>query len=110
VIKNVVIHQQGTLPMVADVRELPAVGDANLICTNIRTTDGKRPTFIDAGDSWFVIPMVTVRFLEIPKESMAALGLGPDELAEPVPEPKPEPVDEVPVEPDPDLLARIRDL
>jgi hypothetical protein len=95
--------------MVADLSELPAVGDANLICTNVRTTDGKRPTFIDETDNWFIIPLLTVRFLEIPKESMGELGLvaGPPTDGA---EAEPEPVDEVPVEPDPDLLARIRDI
>jgi hypothetical protein len=74
VLKNVIIHQQGQLPVVADLRALPAPGDANLVCTNMRTTDGKRPTFVDQIESWFVIPMQTVRFLEVPKESMAEAG------------------------------------
>jgi len=101
----------GQLPLVADVRELPAAGDANVFCTNMRTVDGKRPTFVDHTDSWFLIPMVSIRFIEVPRESMAGAGQDddyePELLAEPAP---PEPVDEGPAEPDEDLLARIRNI
>jgi hypothetical protein len=111
VIRNVVIHQAGQLPVVADIRDMPAAGDTNLICTNMRTVDGKRPTFVDHSESWFLIPMITVRFIEVPREAMA--GAGQDDDYEPVemPEPAPpEPVDEGPAEPDEDLLARIRNI
>lgn len=111
-IRNVVIHQAGQLPVVADLRELPTAGDVNLICTNVRTVDGKRPTFIDAADSWFLFPLVTVRFIEVPKASMAGLGQEEDEpfIAEPAEEAVAEPADEGPTEPDEDLLARIRNI
>lgn len=110
-IRNVVIHQAGQLPVVADVRELPSQGDVNLICTNIRTVDGKRPTFIDHTDSWFLIPLVTVRFLEVPKGAMAGAGQDDDFAPEEEPtEPEAAPVDEGPTEPDEDLLARIRNI
>jgi hypothetical protein len=117
VIKNAVIHQEGLLPVVADLRAMPAAGDINVVCTNMRTTDGKRPTFIDHIDSWFVIPMDTVRFIEVPKASMAQAG---EVTEEPVSEAELEAqrlADEAeraaqaaPAEPDPDLLARIRNL
>ena len=107
-IRNVVIHQTGQLPIVADLKALPAMGDANLLCTNVRTTDGKRPTFIDEADSWFVIPLMTVRFLEVPRASMADTGDMDDDQ---IPDVEEQPVvDEAPAEPDPDLLARIRDI
>ena len=111
-IRNVVIHQTGQLPVVADIRELPAPGDANLICTNMRTVDGKRPTFVDHSDSWFLIPMITVRFIEVPKSAMAGAGQDDDFMVEEeVTEvAEPEPVDEGPAEPDEDLLARIRNI
>ena len=105
------IHQTGQLPMVADIRELPAAGDANLLCTNMRTVDGKRPTFVDHSESWFLIPMITIRFIEVPREAMAGAGQDDDyepiEVTEPA---QPEPVDEGPAEPDEDLLARIRNI
>jgi hypothetical protein len=117
VLKNVIIHQQGQLPVVADLRVLPAPGDVNLVCTNMRTTDGKRPTFVDHIDSWFVIPMDTVRFIEVPQASMAEAG---EATQEPMSEAELEALrlaDEAelaaqaaPAEPDPDLLARIRNL
>jgi hypothetical protein len=108
-IRNVVIHQAGQLPVVADLKALPATGDANLLCTNLRTADGKVPTFIDDRNSWFVIPLLTVRFLEVPRASMVEAGES---------EPEPELVvedgqavgEEAPSDPDPDLLARIRNL
>ena len=110
-IRNVVIHQTGQLPLVADLKALPEEGDANLVCTNVRTADGKRPTFIDDGKNWFVIPLVTVRFLEVPRASMSAAGEVLDE-----PEMETEAVAEATVEeepvgePDEDLLARIRNV
>lgn len=117
VIRNVVIHQQGQLPVVADLRALPAPGDANLVCTNMRTTDGKRPTFVDNVESWFVIPLVTVRFLEVPRASMTEAG---EVTEEPVSEAELEAqrqaeeaeqaAQAAPAEPDPDLLARIRNV
>ena len=97
--------------MVADIRELPAAGDANLICTNMRTVDGKRPTLVDHTDSWFLIPMITARFIEIPRGAMASAGEDDDFVPEEVIEvAEPEPVDEGPAEPDEDLLARIRNI
>ena len=113
-IRNVVIHQQGQLPFVADVQELPTATDANLICTNIRTADGKRPTFIEKADSWFLIPMATVRFLEVPRGAMAEGGRAMEEEVQVVAPTEEElaqaALAEGPVEPDPDLLARIRDI
>ena len=110
-IRNVVIHQQGQLPVLADLKALPAAGDVNLLCTNMRTTDGKRPTFIEHRESWFVIPLVTVRFLEVPRGSMTEGGEGePEPVDEEGPAEEQPVVEEPPAEPDPDLLARIRNL
>lgn len=116
-IRNVVIHQTGQLPVVADLRALPAAGDVNLVCTNMRTTDGKRPSFIDDRENWFIIPLNTVRFLEVPRASMAAAGEEGEEVlseaeqaaAAAVAEEERQAA-EAPAEPDPDLLARIRNL
>lgn len=108
-IRNVVIHQQGQLPVVADLKALPSGGDVNLLCTNMRTSDGKVPTFVDARNSWFVIPMATVRFLEVPRASMVEAGESEPEPEMVVEEEQPV-VEEAPSDPDPDLLARIRNL
>ena len=69
-IRNVVIHMQGEQPLMADLEELPTPTDSCLVCTNLRTTNGKRPTFVDHVDSWFMIPMLHIRFVEIPKTSL----------------------------------------
>ena len=77
-IRNVVLHLLGELPMVADIESLPSVGDATLLCTNLRTIDGKKPISTDHLDSVFVIPLQTVRFIEIPRVAIAAAGIGLD--------------------------------
>jgi hypothetical protein len=75
-IRNVVLHLVGELPMLADIDALPTVGDATLLCTNLRTIEGRKPISIDHLDSVFVIPLQTVRFVEIPRASIVAAGLG----------------------------------
>ena len=109
-IRKVVIHQIGQLPVVADLRDLPAPGDVNLVCTNLRTVDGKRPTFIDHTDSWFLIPLVTVRFVEVPKGAMAGAGEDEEAVEEATDVEETPVVEEGPAEPDEDLLARIRNI
>lgn len=64
-IRNVVIHVSNEQPLLADLFDLPTASDAGLVCTNLRTMDGKRPVFIDNGDSMFFFPYLVIRFLEI---------------------------------------------
>jgi hypothetical protein len=61
-----IVHLLNDQPIVVDLIEDPKPGDISLICTNVRTLDGKRPVFIDHVDSTFVFPYVSVRFVEIP--------------------------------------------
>jgi hypothetical protein len=89
-----VVHMLNDQPLVVDLLEDPKPGDISLLCTNVRTLDGKRPVFVDHVDSTFVFPYVSVRFVEIP--SGAARG----------PEGEAEPED---LEIDEDFLRRIRD-
>jgi hypothetical protein len=72
VIRDVVIHMNNEQPLVADLKTLPTAADACLVCTNIRYLGGKKPSFIDHGDSWFLIPLGIVRFVEIPHDSVLA--------------------------------------
>jgi hypothetical protein len=72
VIRNVCIHVSNEQPLMADLYELPSADDAGLVCTNVRSMDGKRPVFIDAIGSTFFFPYHIVRFLEIPEAEMAA--------------------------------------
>jgi hypothetical protein len=71
VIRNVVIHVNNEQPLVADLYAMPASSDAGLVCTNVRMTDGKRPTFIDRSASTFFFPYLVVRFIEVPEGALA---------------------------------------
>jgi hypothetical protein len=66
VIRNVVVHISNEQPLLADLFDLPASSDAGLLCTNLRSIDGKRPVFIDQVESTFFFPYRAIRFLEIP--------------------------------------------
>jgi hypothetical protein len=102
-IRRVVIHMQGEQPLVADLQALPNPSDASIVCTNLRTSSGQRPTFVDHMDSWFVIPLGLIRFVEIPAEALSATELpGLPAGPEPVPELEELDVDE-------DFLRRIRE-
>jgi hypothetical protein len=71
VIPNVCIHVENEQPLLADLYDLPTSADAGLLCTNVRTMDGKRPVFVDQTGSTFFFPYHVVRFLEIPERYMA---------------------------------------
>jgi hypothetical protein len=104
VIRNVVIHMQGEQPLMADMEALPTPTDACLVCTNLRMTSGKRPTFVDQIESTFLIPLLHIRFVEIPPGSVpGADGAAPVETAiVPVEEPDELEVDE-------EFLRKIRE-
>jgi hypothetical protein len=61
-----ILHLLNDQPLNVDLVDDPKPGDVAVICTNVRTIDGKRPVFIDYSDSTFVFPMASVRFVEIP--------------------------------------------
>jgi hypothetical protein len=109
VIRNVVLHLSNEQPLVADLFAMPAPGDAGLVCTNLRTPEGRRPIFVDHIDATFYFPYLHVRFLEIPPGTVeggdrALQPLG-DAMAIPAPEPEPE----VELEIDEDFLRRVRE-
>src|SRR5262245_55282121 len=62
-----ILHLMNDQPLAVDLLEQPTPGDIAVICTNVRTLDGKRPVFIDFTASTFVFPMAAVRFVEIPQ-------------------------------------------
>lgn len=104
--------------MKVDLQAMPKASDVSVLCTNVRTMDNKRPSFIDDSASWFLIPVAAVSFIELPREALAQADLETSEAimlggpAQPPP-PEPEPVEEEPavaLETDEDLLARIRQL
>jgi hypothetical protein len=71
-IQNAVIHLANEQPLVADLFEMPATTDVALACTNLRTLSGKRPLFADHTESFFLFPLIHIRFIEVPP---AAAGL-----------------------------------
>ncbi|MDQ3938084.1 MAG: hypothetical protein M3253_05325, partial [Chloroflexota bacterium] len=123
VIRNVVIHLLGDQPVVVDLVARPQSSDASLICLNLRTIDGKRPPSVHEKDSLFLIPLATVRFIEIPARSLAS-DQQPDASADDGVRdggngaqgidhrslPVVLPARELELEPDEDLLRRIRDV
>jgi hypothetical protein len=73
VIRNVCIHTSNEQPLLVDLYTMPSAADAGLVCTNVRSMDGKRPIFIDQSASTFFFPYHVVRFLEIPQSEMARI-------------------------------------
>ena len=102
-IRGAVVHMIGEQPFLVDLEALPQAADVALVCTNMRNTSGKRPSFIDAIDSTFIIPYVHIRFVEIPIEALGdqALGIGAAYEVEADDEPE--------LELDEDLLRRVRE-
>ena len=64
-----ILHLLNDQPLVVDLLEEPKSTDLTVVCTNVKTVDGKRPVFIDFSSSTFVFPMAMVRFVEIPREA-----------------------------------------
>jgi hypothetical protein len=75
-IRGAVVHMVGEQPILVDLEALPAASDVSLICTNLRDTSGKRPSFIDAIDSTFIIPYGQIRFVELSLEALGDRALG----------------------------------
>ena len=113
-IRNVVIHLAGKLPVLADLRAVPAPNDVTVLCTNLRTRDGKRPSYIEDGGAWFLLPMHEVTIIELPADALeTAAATTADEPIQLPSGPMAEPADELdtaPLETDEELLARIRQL
>ena len=61
-----ILHLLNDQPLSVDLLEEPKPSDMAVICTNVRSMDGKRPVFVDYSDSTFVFPMAAVRFVEVP--------------------------------------------
>lgn len=102
-----------------DLRELPGSTDLNVLATNLRTKDGKRPSFADSSDRWFVIPLREVLVIELPADALDMPGnepategrfTGRAEIVRELSEPLDPAADTSPLETDEALLARIRDL
>jgi hypothetical protein len=91
-VHDVIVHIANEQPIMADLLVLPLPSDTNLICTNVRTMNGKKPVFVSSGDSTFSFPMIHIRFIEIPRAQMEAfeseeVAGRPAQVAEPPAEP-----------------------
>jgi hypothetical protein len=64
-----ILHLLNDQPLVVDLLEEPKPDDLTVVCTNVKSVDGKRPVFIDFSTSTFVFPMAMIRFVEIPREA-----------------------------------------
>lgn len=111
------LHLHNEQPLLADLPAEPAPGDVSVICTNLRTVDGKRPFFVDSSSSLFVFPLTQMRFVEIPTAVPATPGppaLPPDvaEGRSPVATAESGPAggDSDELELDEELLRRVREL
>ena len=62
--------------MVADIESLPTADDSTLVCTNLRTIERRKPLTVDHTDSVFIIPLMFIRFIEIPRAAILAAGIG----------------------------------
>jgi hypothetical protein len=71
-VHDVIVHIANEQPIMADLLALPLPSDTNLICTNVRTMNGKKPVFVNSGDSTFSFPLIHIRFIEIPRGQMEA--------------------------------------
>ena len=104
-IRTAVLHMAGDQPLVADLFAPPEPGDNGLICTNLRTLDGKRPIFADDSRSTFFFPYAQIRFVEmLPARNAPPLLEAPGAGASAAPA---EP--EADLEIDEDFLRRVRD-
>ena len=84
-----ILHLTNDQPLAVDLLDEPKPSDQSIVCTNVRTIDGKRPVFIDFSSSTFVFPVTMLRFLEIPREADEAdrarpilAGTGEDDEAD----------------------------
>lgn len=116
-IKSVIVHLTGDLPIMVDLFEAPGPTSTSVRCTNVRTVDGKRPAFIHDPRATFLLPWHLIRLMEVPAGAVAVPEVdGRVVVSDPVgavghdPEPDApelEPLDE---EAEEDLLARIRSI
>jgi hypothetical protein len=75
-IRDVVLHMHNDQPLVADIESLPTADDSTLVCTNLRTIEKRKPLTVDNTDSVFIIPLMFIRFIEIPRAAILAAGFG----------------------------------
>ena len=96
-----ILHLLNDQPLIAELFVDPKASDAAVICTNLRTIDGKKPVFIDFANSTFAFPMAAIRFIEVLRTGEDGERL-PAVSHEEAPEPEDLEIDE-------DFLRRVRE-
>ena len=75
-IRNAIVHLFNDQPIMVDLYALPEAGDAGLVCTNLRSIDGRKPVFIERTDSRFIFPYQHIRFVEVVNQDEVAPATG----------------------------------
>jgi hypothetical protein len=96
-----ILHLLNDQPLAVELLEEPKANDMAVVCTNVRSLDGKKPAFIDFPSSTFVFPMAFIRFVEVLRPA--------DEAARVAALHAPGQVDEEDLEIDEDFLRRVRE-
>ena len=110
-IKSVIVHLANELPILVDLLEAPSPTAQSVRCTNVRTVDGKRPSFVRDPKATFVFPWHLIRLIAVPAVPTAAQATDKRVATTTQPEPPAphaDPAETLDEEPDADLLARIR--
>ena len=106
-IRDAVLHLLGEQPLLVDLFETPSASQFGVLCTNVRTTAGKRPLFVDRIDSTFLFPYTQVRFVEIaPEGERSTIGAESSPTAAETETAEPEAPE---IDLDEDFLRRIRE-
>jgi hypothetical protein len=61
---TVVLHLQGSDPIVAEMEEVPDPKSSYVLCVNPRARDGKNLVFIEPGCTRFMFPWHRINFIE----------------------------------------------
>lgn len=64
-IRDAVLHLIDDQPILVDLFEMPTPRDNAVLGRNVRTLDGKRPSYIERSESTFVFPYGGIRFIEL---------------------------------------------
>lgn len=64
-IRDAVLHLTNEQPILIDLFSMPTPLDNAVLGRNVRTLDGKRPTYIERSESTFVFPYGQIRFIEL---------------------------------------------
>lgn len=64
-IRDAVLHLTNEQPILIDLFAMPTPVDNAVLGRNVRTLDGKRPAYIERGESTFVFPYGQIRFIEL---------------------------------------------